>query len=593
MSEESLLPGMSTALTGTTAIPKLFDHYMKESSGDPLKFNNQEKAILLVELVGGTAGIYYWPTAIAYARKMAAGIKYSFGLGNSVAGVLFLVNATDGFLRGIFLESGAPDAVASFVELPSTVELVKKYLKIGLGSGLCSTPFAVATYLYPLKGCDEGACRILATIHSEVANTALHAIPWWLVLNPENWMYRLPLLPFEKLYSKLSDKCLTPAQRDKISAEAQKEAIYKHYRQDLSAKLLGAVDKIVSHQIKREVKERHSLQYQSLEELVSHADSLDSSPAKNESDPILTDLPPKKTCGAVVWRCIDGIHHGMKQGGSSVLGAVVMTLGTIGWSANPFYLTSKILKLEKVEAFFAGVLPAYSMGVLSSFYGASTLSRTYNWLTHWKGPIKDKFPVIAQLYPRMFATFMLINAYLSLFSYATAKELIMTIFGDEMWDAYRPHLERIAVPAMVSLSFVALMDVYVLWASKAVARWGSDENKQIIRLQLKAQMLSERIMQLKGPELMESIARMSDEQRKALKVTDSFHEDLAKLEQIDSAPKIDFSEQSRLINSSSVQSDLAPVSRRSGFFSCCPRLIPSSDPSVEAGASEVLYQNVA
>src|ERR1700688_5060481 len=80
-------------------LDRFYDYFIKETKGDPIPFGKIEAAQLAAGLLGGSAGIYYGPSAYAYAKNEAPWLKYSLALCNPVSGGLFLTKAADDFME--------------------------------------------------------------------------------------------------------------------------------------------------------------------------------------------------------------------------------------------------------------------------------------------------------------------------------------------------------------------------------------------------------------------------------------------------------------------------------------------------------------
>lgn len=125
-----------------------------------------------------------------------------------------------------------------------------------------------------------------------------------------------------------------------------------------------------------------------------------------------------------------------------------------------------------------------------------------------------------------------VNAYASFFSYATAQQLILTIFGADMWDDYRPYLQGTAYPALQILCFVPLFGLFTTLIRKSVAKFGAESDHQLAaRLLVTSTVMSQRLQQIKGEELIASIQQYREEQQKYLGIDpQEFKQDMIILE---------------------------------------------------------------
>ncbi|STX49515.1 Uncharacterised protein [Legionella hackeliae] len=90
----------------------LYDHFIKETNGDPIPFGRGSKIGLFLELLGGTGGVYAWPPAWEYAKQKAPWQAYSFAIANPISNALFLIKATDDLIDTIQAEANVPKEIA-------------------------------------------------------------------------------------------------------------------------------------------------------------------------------------------------------------------------------------------------------------------------------------------------------------------------------------------------------------------------------------------------------------------------------------------------------------------------------------------------
>lgn len=417
----------------------------------------------------------------------------------------------------------APAPLDDLIELPSKREWLLHQIKILIGSAICSVPFGVATYLFPLPGCESTTCLSLTVSHSSAANIILHAISWSLILTPDFWYYRLPYLPFEKALAQYKKSRLTSEERQLSEIQQQRIKIYKKYKNSLSQFLITASEKIVNDSQNRAEKVREvTSTAASIYQLAGV--SLDTHSPKVQSTRNSSRL----------WCLCTAVDSFLRKGVINLTGQLFMAAGCVGWIANPIYLAS-IEGLNPYESALTGGLPAYSMLVLGAFYGAFTVSQIYDYLfSNWSHP-SNKVPLEAKFYPKTFTLFLLINAYISIFSYATAEQLVDTVFSDEMWDAYRPFLEDVAYPAMQSLTFVSLLSLFNTVLRKTVAKFGKeDDQKMASRFMVKIDLMAKRLQQMKGDQLMLSLQQCTSEQREFLGInSEEFKKDQRILDALD------------------------------------------------------------
>lgn len=508
-----------------SGLDRLFSHYIKEKEGDPIALSSRDAMALFLELLGGSGGIYSWPPAMAYAKNMAPWLVYSFAITNPLSNVLFLIKATDGLFDTIQLETNIPPSLGDLIDEKASTGLVQKYTKMSMGSLICVIPFGISVYLFPLPGCVETWCTSLTVTHSVVSNTILHAVSWGLILAPEYWYYRLPVLPFEKLSSLIKNKCFSASEQlEMLALSRQREAIYQRYKDALSCALKSATDKMVGDYL------RHA---------ASSADVLRA--IQNDGMTFIQFVELGRSAPIRHAQPVSSWHSVARQTstflsdtGVGILGAGVMVVGCIGWIANPYYVALDRLNLDLPEAITIGSLPAYSTAVLCAFYGAAVFKQIFNYMTTCNS-IRDKFPFEAQLYPKIFALFLVVNLYVSFFAYATGLQLIATVFEDKMWDDYRPTLENISMPTLQLLSFIPLVELFCIVVRKSVSKFGALDNDDTLaaRLLYKMSPISYYLQQMKGDALMKSLLQFTPAQRSTLSLDNSqFEKDIGELNKI-------------------------------------------------------------
>lgn len=499
------------------ALESLYNYFIKEMSGDPIPFGQWEKVSVALEILGGSGGIYAWPPAWEYSKDKSPWLAYSITLTNPVSNVLFLAKATDDLFDYIAMELTTPLELKDILELPTTRELTIKYIKMLLGSIICAIPFGIAVDLFPLPNCESKSCLASIVTHALAANTILHAISWNFILMPAFWYYRLPILPLEKMYDYIQVQRLTDTQRELLEIKQNQEDIFQKYKNHLSQFFVSGVEKMVDDYIKNRGKSGNPISLKAIEDK-SNTSLILFAKAIPEEKSILPAIQPLSF---------------FNNWGIGFLGGTFMIVGCIGWIANPIYLGLKE-NLTVTQSIAAGILPAYSTAVLCAFYGSAIIKQVYHYLTSWSGNCSDKFSLEARLYPKTFAIFLVLNAYVAAFSYGTAQQLIITLFGDSMWDNYRPYLQDISIPALQILSFVPLLGLFNAFIRKSIAKFGAEgDHKLAARLLTKSNIISQRLQQMNGEILMASIEQYLPIQQKALRIDpNEFNRDMDRLKEL-------------------------------------------------------------
>ncbi|KTD43662.1 Uncharacterised protein [Legionella quateirensis] len=510
-----------------SSLSELYDYFIKEHSGNPIPFNMASKLGLFLEVLGGTGGIYAWPPSWAYAqsKNLAPWLAYSFAISNPLSNVLFLMNATDGLFDYVQAELQPPKEIKDLIELPTTKQLASKYTKMVLGSVVCAIPFGIAVYLFPLPDCTQAPCIDITVAHSIITNTILHAVSWNLILSDEYWYFRLPIIPFEKLFSSLANCRNTSAQNEFLKLSKEQELIFSKYRATIASTFAARAQELVQDHIMKKGSSSQGLRAiqnndMNLIKFVELA---------RTNNPVL----PKTQSPSFFRTLLTKANNVLTSGPVGFLGASVLVTGCIGWIANSYYIGA-MAGLDITANIFAGTLPAYSTGVLCAFYGTFIGKQIYDYLTTWNG-IRDKFSLEAQLYPKTFALFLLANLYISTFAYASGYELINTVFSDPIWDGIRPALLDISIPTLQVLSFLPLTSLFNVVIKKAVAKFGSLENDDTLaaRLLLKMDAIKFYLHHMKGDALINDLANLSPEQQELLGVDSTeFEEDYGNLERL-------------------------------------------------------------
>lgn len=506
----------------TNPLDRVYQHYIEENNGNPIPFGKTQGIKLVTELIGASAGIYAWPPAWAYGKDKTPFVKYSIVVTNPISNVLFLIKATDDMLTDILFELYAPEELKNILNRQSKKMLAYKYTKLSLGSIACALPFAAATYLFPLPGCNTTACIAAISTHSLIANTILHAISWSFILSGEMWYYRILFLPFEKIYSILKQAIQSRRTKLRISHENHKRSIHDKYKR----MLIGAFEECINNCVERHMRgERDTVVLDGN----THNGSFIEFVRQYRFAHALVDgnADDDHSC---IRDFFTSIHKFMLTYGASILGGTFIVIGALGWEANPFYILGQE-GLNLWQSILAGILPSYSTGVLCAFYGSGIGRQIYQFLTSWEGGITPKLSIEARLFPLSFTIMLVLNLYISFFAYGVAQQLIRTVFANEMWDEYRPWISYIATPAMQILSFIPLLLLSnsVIRSASSILGSASDATS-ITRLLDKSGAMSRRIQQLGGAEVMLQLSRYSNEELEELGIPqDEFLRDLNEL----------------------------------------------------------------
>lgn len=503
------------------ALERFVSHFINESNGNPIPFGFLEGSLATLEGVGGSGGIYILPIVSEFTKNMPRALAWNFILTNPLSNVLFLINAADELADSMVREIRSPSAIKDLLKLPTKKALAVKYFKMTTGALVCSIPFGAATYLFPLPGCDDPACLGLTISHTIISNTVLHAIAWDILLQPNNWIYRLPSVPFEIAYSRSRKALQSSEKKETLRLQTKRNVIYQKYRGLVSASFSQATQRIVQDY----AKSNDPTQLRRL----TGSSSVTSVSMFVEGN---TYYPSNQNRNALR-RCLSHTNTFLRTYLILLLGAILTIIAGLGWEANPIYIGLQA-GLSLPLSILAGVLPSYSTAVLFAFYGAMVSGQIYDYLTTWTG-IRSKFSLEAQLYPKTFAVFLVINIYVALFAFAGAEQLIRTVFGDEMWDDFRPYMEYESIPVFQILSFVPLLNLFNTFVRKSVAKFGcSGDHKLAARLLEKTNVMLSYLDLLDGEKLIDGLNEYDDQQLTSLGIDpDEFRNDLGELSQLE------------------------------------------------------------
>lgn len=496
------------------ALDRLYDHFINEKHGDPIPFGFLEGSLAAVEGIGGSGGIYLLPIVDAFTKKMPPALAWSFKLTNPLSNVLFLINAANELADTVVREVRSPVQLNEILNRPNKKSLAIKYFKMGSGALVCAVPFGAATYLFPLSGCESSLCLGATITHTVISNTVLHAIAWDILLKPENWVYRLPTLPLEKAYGYFQRSRLTDDERKALSLRKEKEVIYQKYRQIVAGSFNQAAQRIVQDYITS----KSPTQLRSI-----------GSATSSSSISMFVD---GNVYPATESRHSQQSNHFFRNYLILFLGAILTIIAGTGWVANPIFIgVQEGLSLS--TSVLIGILPSYSTAVLFAFYGAMVSGQIHDYLTIWNG-VRSKFSLEAQLYPKTFAAFLLVNLYVAAFAFAGAEQLIRTVLGDDMWDDVRPYFENASIPVFQLLSFVPLLNLFNTFIRKSVAKFGAEgDHKLAARLLEKTHVLLAHLAQLDGEKLISSLSEFDEQQLRSLGIRpDDFSIDVEKLERL-------------------------------------------------------------
>ncbi len=516
--------------TTITDVEKLFKHTIGEENGNPRLTTRQTRILATLQSLGGSAAIYSIPISYEYAKDKVIPYQICLMAGGVITSTLFLTHLTGFFFKGLFLKAYAPSAIRHLLKLPSKTQLVIEIISVSALSLICAIAFAVPTFLYPAFS-DEKGWVALEVIHSEIAQAIIHATAWSAIWNGAFPLFNTLITPVKWAIQNIYNHCwLTPAERKILQHKQQQEAIYQKYREHLSIVFGQMAETLVAEEINsRRLPENQRKKYASNSQVYTLKEF---TRIAYSSNPPKTFEMDDKSTSSKKWFCCTALHQVMKSGGATAIGAGLFTLATLSTTINPFYIAHNMMELDFLSAVFATALPIFSAGALAALYGGIFGNRLYNFMTSLHLP-NSKVPIEALQYPKIFKTLFLINLYLSIFSFGPTQQLITIIFGDPMWDLYRPTLRSLAYSALPTVSCMSILDLTVDIMRELTVKHGNYEDKMISSLLLNADILNKRLLQMLGKNLMKSLTNFSSDLKLFLGIdSSSLEQDLKTLKKL-------------------------------------------------------------
>ena len=467
------------------AIQQMFEYYIHESNGDPMPFDYRQKLVLFAQILGATAGAYIVPPAWQYGHGQSDFLRYSYVLTNPLSGVLFLTKATADFFNAMIEDFHVPSAMSRLLQKMPAAQVAQKYTKIMGGSAVCAIPFGILTYLFPINGCHSKACLATIVAHSYAANLIMHALAWGFILRPDFWYYRIPLYPVIYPLKWLASCFTTP---EEVPVEVLKlDDLKVKFVQNIGMRVIHNTNVLVDGVLKGDAIS------------IARLDALKNMHWKhfiNASDASAT---------------MPSICRQRATSVAKVVGGVFMVFGIIGWITSPFYLAYEKLHLNMAQTIGFGILPAYSTVVLSSFFGSMIIPNLMNYLTSFNGGVLSKLSFESRMFPKTFVTATAANIFCSAFAFAVGLEYINTDFGSTKFDTLRPILKNIALPALILISFVPLLDLTNTALRAASGYFLSKDamSAKLSRLLMNSQEMASRMAQLPAEVIAEEVRSMN------------------------------------------------------------------------------------
>lgn len=482
-------------------LQNLFDYYIKEEYGDPIPFGMWKKISLFLDCFALTAGIYALPVVRDYSKKQIGFIDYSLQLNAPFANTVFMLADFDALLATVAMPFRLPARLSVLLNKTSKKELFLTAAKVTIAALTSAFSFSLLLSLSSTSLCQESVCSVITLSHSLVVNTFLQLIPWTLIFTSENKFFRLPLLPFQFGWQQLS-KAFTSSEENKLLAiRKDRQAIYDKYTLKLSRYFLNAANNIVN------AYSQYGYRWDaaSLLKKLQHSET----PVH-----VFDEVQPKATS-------IDtSLHKDYLRYlamSAHFLGAAFMATGCASLIIRPIQLARE-QGFSLPISFAIGFLPAYSTGVLFSFYGAKLIESIYKTLFVCKQSLRSTLSFEASYYPKSFMAFCLLAGYLSTFAYGTGIALNKQYFPAEVEEI----ISIFTLPALGLLSFSAYISLFNQIANKLIITFSTHEDDKLAaRLLAKTHLMVKRLKQSNGTALMDSLNHLVDEQDHTLSIAAS------------------------------------------------------------------------
>ncbi len=182
-----------------------------------------------------------------------------------------------------------------------------------------------------------------------------------------------------------------------------------------------------------------------------------------------------------------------------VVGGVLVCGGCSGYLIAPINLF-KAWTGSTVLGSVIVAAPLYFLSVLLTFLGYLFGKNVYHYSTHW-GKDDAKLPLEFKLYPKTFACLMILNLYLSLYSYAAAEQVMRDNFKGELFDYVREPLIWIARVGLPFLGVNSIKDLSSSILRKVAIHFGNDTTQFAASLMTATEQMV-RAMSAANPEML-------------------------------------------------------------------------------------------
>jgi hypothetical protein len=485
-------------------LTKVVAYYLKGEGHLNLRQEMLRQIFLSVVAVSG-AGLYAVP-ADAYAKSVQSELagRINYIISTCVPALVVLYNSTELFL-GMRAAENIPLSLKDYLISPCTPrQKIVENIIITLGSAISAFPLAAVSFIYPIPGLPKEII-ILQSVIVEFDNTILHFLPIKLAL--QNALYRLPILPFEFIFKKIADCCLSAEQRQKNQLQKQIDQYYQVIKQRFISHLEQSKNLLAIYGFKFEGKclnytnragnKIRELCEQGLPPLVLLQELLDLIHAMSPEGFI---NPPSR-----VNRLLRKFVY--------IPGALWVMSSCAGFLIAPVDELTELTGSKVMGAGFSAP-SVYFLGVLLAFFGGNSLQNAYDYFTLWQD---DAVKISQELkcYPKTSILLIIISLYLSIFSYAAGAELINDNFKGDL-AFLRPEFLAFAKTGLAFLGFTAMLD-FLCSILKKFSQYGKNEEAEIVvKLSEAFNQLGNSIQLMKPDKLIASLSHLEADRLKSI-----------------------------------------------------------------------------
>jgi|GEM_PF-7071544 len=465
------------------SVEGLLEYYLSDEKSLPKTSKMIGEQIILWTVSLSGAPLYAIPAddyAVSHYDEDNLALRIYIILSTCIPCIAVLYNSTVYFLE-FHRKEEIPSVLSEVLQSPMTAneKLLKKFT-LGIGSVLSAVPLAAISVLYPIPGFPEWFRWFQAAVVG-IDNALLHFLPIELAF--QNPIYRFPFLPFEYTW-----KCL---HHQSLKAKEAEAARYQSIRTLLinvlaSAKKALEVDAV-------------TLNFKGLSSRINLPDDLQRQ--------TFIQLSGTKAMEALLkygaaHRFLESdksfslLKHPVTLRTVEMIGSLWLLAGSAGYFAAPINGMQAITG-DEVTGLLLSSVSVYFFAVLIAFFGKSALRGLYDYLTQWDN-IQAKIPLPLKLNPVFSLFFLLSLVPMSVFTYASAVQLIEDNLGTSLAFA-RSALVDISMSSLILLCVSAMIDFYCIVSNLQTLHFGKKNDAQwVVELSARIDELMNGIQHVKG-----------------------------------------------------------------------------------------------